>query len=170
MDEATTIIDNKKNEFNITGIINDKNFNYNSLKLTVNSNEESDKYYNISCNSINNNENKYTIKCKTKDKMKANLTGSFADLGNENLIVNFKDISSNSIDFSNKVYNNFGNNYKKKKKLSAGGIVAIIISSLVVITIIIALIFFLRKNPGKQVSQNSTVITQVSSTMNKNNN
>ena len=103
---------------NITGIINDKNFYYNSLKLTVNSNEKSDKSYNISCNSINNNENKYTIKCKTKDKMKANLTGSFVDLGNENLIVNFKDISSNSIDFSNEVKNNFRNNYNKKKKLS----------------------------------------------------
>lgn len=103
---------------NITGIINDKNFNYNSLKLTVNSNEKSDKSYNISCNSINNNENKYTIKCKTKEKMKANLTGLFVDLGNENLIVNFKDISSNSIDFSNEVKNNFRNNYNKKKKLS----------------------------------------------------
>ena len=118
MDEAISIMDNKKKEFNITGIINDKNFNYNSLKLIVNSNEKSDKSYNISCNSINNNENKYTIKCKTKDKMKANLTGSFADLGNENLIVNFKDISSNSIDFSNEVKNNFRNNYNKKKKLS----------------------------------------------------
>ena len=114
---------------NITGIINDKNFYYNSLKLTVNSNEKSDKSYNISCNSINNNENKYTIKCKTKDKMKANLTGSFADLGNENLIVNFKDISSNSIDFSNEVKNNFRNNYNKKKKLSTWRIVTNIISS-----------------------------------------
>ena len=83
--------------------INDENFNYKKLTLTINKKKKKNNFYNISCNVLNNAENNYTLKCSSPNEMKANLNGAFSDLGNENLIVNFKEIPSDTINFSPKL-------------------------------------------------------------------
>jgi Mg-chelatase subunit ChlD len=111
LDNATRSIDNEHNEFNITGTINDKSFNYENVKLSLNS--ENEKPQDISCKVIKKDDNNYILNCKTDDQMKAELDGVFADLGNENLIVNFVDEGNSTINFEQ---NYDGVIYSKKKK------------------------------------------------------
>ena len=161
LDEATSNIDNNNNEFSITGTINDENFNYKKLTLTINSNEEKNNFYNISCNVLNNAEKNYTLKCSSSNEMKADLNGAFSDLGNENLIVNYKDIPSDTINFSPKL--TLRATKKGNKKLGAGGIIAIVASSLAVVIITIITIFCLRKKIQNQAQpdNNTTSATQI---------
>ena len=162
LDESTSIIDNNNNKFSITGTINDKDFNYKKLNLTINSNEEKNNFYNISCNVLNNAENNYTLKCSSPNEMKANLNGAFSDLGNENLIVNFKEIPSDTINFSPKL--SLIGQRKGNKKLGTGGIIAIVASSLAVLIFIIIGVFYIRKKvqnqtqaDGNQSSSNQVI-------------
>ena len=143
LDNATRSIDNENNEFNITGTINDKSFNYENVKLSLNSKNEDEKPQEISCKVIKKDDNNYILNYKTDDQMKAELDGVFADLGNENLIVNFIDEGNSTI--------NFEQNYngiifsKKKKGLSSGAIAGIVIACCLALIIAVSLAICLRK-------------------------
>lgn len=106
----------------------------------------------------------YIFNCKTDNEMKAELDSVFADLGNENLIVNFVDEGSSTIDFEpNLDKNGINKNKKKSGGLSTGAIVGIIIGSLALITIIVLLIVCL-KNRKIAIPQQSATRTEISST------
>ena len=62
------------------------------------------------------NEERSTIQLNTDNEMKANLDGNFVDLGNKNLIFNYKDKINDIIDFDSKlVIFNPRPIYKKRK-------------------------------------------------------
>ena len=161
LDNSTNNIDNDKNEFDITGIIDDKSFNYENLSLTIKSDIDNDKEYNVSCKVINNKEKNYTLKCNSNEDIKGNLEGAFANLGNENLIVNYIDNSNKNLNFTSeamdepiKKINSI--HFQKKKGLNAGGIVAIVVSCVVALAIIAAVFVFCKRKPAKTESHNST--------------
>ena len=165
LNNSTTNIDNNNNEFNITGTINDKSFNYRNLTLTLNSKESKEKTENIPCKVIDLNNEKYILKCNTDNELKANLDGAFANLGDENLIVNFVNKENSTVDFDSKViYFNNNNNNNKKKGLSTGGIVGIIIACVAVLIIatIVTILIKGRKNVDS-LPQNSNMEKDVAS-------
>ena len=161
LDEATSVVDNKNNTFNITGIIVDKNSNYNDLVLLINSIEENNNPYNISCKVSNNSENNYTFNCYSNNEMKGDLKGAFSELGNENLIVNYKDDSSDTISFSRKIGSS-----EKSSKFGTPVIIAIIASIVAILIIAITLIICLRKKGQKDKETKGAEINQISATNN----
>ena len=158
LDNSTTNIDNDNNEFNITGTINDKSFNKENLILTINSENSEQKIQNIPCKVIKLNDEKYRLKCNTDNEVKANLDSAFADLGNENLIINYADNTNSKIDFDSKIGTfNSGPISKKKKGLKAGGIVGIAVSCVAVLIIAIIITIVLRNKNKLPKDQNSSV-------------
>ena len=162
LDEATSSIDNDNNEFNITGTINDKQFNYESLNLTINS-DYSDEIHNISCKAIKNNDDYYTLQCNSKNEIKAKLDSAFSDLGNENLIVNF--IDNNTINFK-KIEDHDVIKPSSSKGLSTTVIVGIIIAGVILLILIITIIICLKKKKPKieETNDDSSIKKDVSST------
>ena len=171
LDNSEVEIDNNINEFNITGNVSDNGFNYTNLNLELtlleNSNEKNE---NISCISIDEGENIFTLKCNTDNEMKGLLTGAFSNLGNENLLVNFLGSGNNTeLNFEQKLPNiskNFYNIYKKSSGgISTGGILAIIIPC-IAIFIIVSVIVILNLKKKTNINENMTIISKMSSTEN----
>jgi len=171
LDNLKVVVDNDINEFNITGNISDNGFNYKNLNLELtlleNSNEKNE---NISCISIDEGENIFTLKCNTDNEMKGLLTGAFSNLGNENLLVNFLGSGNNTeLNFEQKLPNiskNFYNIYKKSSGgISTGGILAIIIPC-IAIFIIVSVIVILNLKKKTNINENMTIISKVSSSEN----
>ena len=162
LENAEVNIDNDKNELNITGNITDNNFNYDKINLEmilIDNNEE--KSENISC--IPNKENnKYNLKCNTKNEMSGKLNSAYANLGNANLIIDISDSNKKTINFEQIFSDNNGKkNYKSKKGgLSTGGIIAIIIPCIVIlIGLIIIIIYYKTKKPKiVELNTNTTVL------------
>ena len=96
--------------------MNFKSFNYTNLVLTLNSENSSEKYINITCKAIKLKEDNYTIQCNSNNVIKANLEGAFSDLGRQNLIINFIENPNGTIDFKNDdiegIYNKISKNGK----------------------------------------------------------
>ena len=165
LDNSTNNIDNEKKEFNITGIIDEKNFNYENLNLTISSITSNDKLYIIPCKVINNKEKNYTLKCNSNEDIKANIDGAFSNLGNENLIINYLDNSNNKIYFNSSdpsIKNiNYVHYQKNKKGLSTGGIVAIIVSSIATLAIVATVFLCCLRNPRKPLQSESNNNTYV---------
>ena len=163
LDEATSVVDNENNTFNITGIIVDKNSNYNDLVLLINSIEENNNPYNISCKVLNNSENNYTFSCYSNNEMRADLKGAFSELGSENLIVNYKDNPSDSVSFASRIGNGSS---PISSKFGTPVIIAIIASIVAILIIVITLIICLRKKGQKDNETKGTEINQISATNN----
>ena len=103
LNSSLITVDNDNNEFNITGEINDDtNFNYKKIDLEISLLENSiEKLSNISC-IPSKEETKYTLKCNTKNEMNGVINTAFANLGNENLLVEISDSVKKSINFQEK--------------------------------------------------------------------
>jgi hypothetical protein len=135
LDNSTMVLED--DVLNITGTINDKSFNYNDILLSLNT-ENSNEPKNISCKVIKLNEENYTLQCNPNNENNFKADGAFADLGNENLLINFVEVENSTEDDNDGIgeiqdessagINNF--HIKKGKKLSTGGIVGIVLASL----------------------------------------
>ena len=153
LDNATTIVDDNKKVFNITGYIEDNDFHYNKLNLEISLLENSDeKLENISCDSIKINENLFTLKCSTNKSITGQLNNCFSYLGDANLIINFLEGEKKNI--------NFGGISKPTTQntnsdgLSKGAIIGIVISLIVVVIfIIVGLIIFLAIKKKKLLTE-----------------
>ena len=169
LDNCTTLIDNIKNEIKITGVINDTEFKYTDLNLTVKNTNESEVNLNNSKNipckviKLNENEKTYTLQCSSKDEEILDFNGAFSDLGNENLIVNLLDDSENSTKIDPEEDKIFNNNFifksRKSSGLSKGGIIAILVCGVAAALIAAILAISLRRpsKGGKAIKQASTV-------------
>ena len=165
---SKVVVDNDNNEFNITGNISDNGFNYKNLNLELalleNSNE---KNGNISCISIDEGENIFTLKCNTDNEMKGQITSAFSNLGNENLLVNFLDSGNNTeLNFEQKLPNISKYKYniyiKSSGGISTGGIIAIIIPCIAIFVIVsIIIILYLKKKPN--IKENITISSKMNS-------
>ena len=152
LQEATIKVDNENNIFNITGYLDDDNFNHKEiiLEMTLLDNSEK-KSENITCNPIKGEKGLLTLQCNTKKELKGILDNAFANLENENLMISLPDsekIEKNKIIFEEKIspYNTYGYNKKSSGGLSTGGIIAIIIPCVIVLILATGMIYFRKKN------------------------
>ena len=172
LDNSILVVDNNNNEFNITGTINDNGYNYKNLNLELalleNSNEKNE---NISCISIGEGENIFTLKCNTDKEMVGKITSAFSNLGNENLLVNFLvSGNNNELNFKQKMSNSTDtkiNLFRKNsgRGISTGGIIGIVIPC-VAILIIISVIVILNLKKKPNINENITTISNISNTEN----
>ena len=171
LNDSILIVDTENNEFNITGKINNKDFNYEKINLTIslydNSNE---KTKNIPCEVIKINDEDINLLCTSKEKLNGKIDGSFSDLGDNNLIINLKEGQNEDINFtSNKIEENYY--IKKSNGISTGGIIAIIIPSILVLIMatVITVLKCSPKSSNAQISDISNSQIQSSQNINKNN-
>ena len=156
LENSTFVKVNKKNEFNITGVMNNIDFNYENLNLIVKiiSNGGGDiKTKKIPCEIIKLNNEKTTLKCIYKEKgiISIAINDSFSQLEKDNLLVNLKDNENNIIDFES--VNDTINEV----------IIAIVIISLIIIGLIIYLLtIILRRHQSKKDKKDSETKTHIS--------
>ena len=168
LDNSKVVIDKYNNEFNITGSMKENGFNYTNLSLEVTLSKFSkEKNENVSCVSIDEGGNIYTLKCNTDNDLKGQLKSAFSNLENGNLLVNF-------LGSAKKVYLNFDEtpNLKIKNKnsggISTGGIIAIIIPCIVILIAVTGIIIFgLKRKPITTKEFNP--VSKMNSTTNNNN-
>ena len=136
--------------------------------MLENSNEKNE---NISCVSIDEGENTFTLKCNTDNEMSGKITSAFSNLGNENLLVNFLvSGNNNELNFKQKMSNSTDKNYNLFKKsssggISTGGIIAIIIPCAAVLIIVsVIVILNLKKKPN--INENINNISNINNTEN----
>lgn len=159
LDNSTMIIED--NVLNITGTINNKSFNYENINLSLNT-ENSNEAKNISCKIIKLNEENYTLQCNPNGEKNFKADSAFADLGNDNLLINFVDVKNStevSIDETPITTSGGINNFrsKKGKTLSAGGIVGIVLASVAALAIVISIIVCLRSRKNYSNVNDTTV-------------
>ena len=153
LDNCSLTMDDKSNKFNLTGQIDDKNFDYEELNLTIN--PKTGEIENIYCDIIKSEVNNIILSCNPKSKIENGFEGAFSDLGKENLIINFPSDpikgaghgdSPTSEEDGAKNHNNEGYYFHKNKTkgLSPGAIVGIILPCLAIVIIIIIIILFAK--------------------------
>ena len=115
--EKSQIVESEKQNFIVSGIINDPKPNFKKVNFTLISkagiNEES---YNakLNCSIIDIIDNNYTLNCQGDKNVNYDLQKSMATIDNEILILNFEEYENSNIAFNNKtskslIYNIFRN-------------------------------------------------------------
>ena len=162
LDNSTMVLED--DVLNITGTINNKSFNYENINLSLNT-ENSNETKNISCKIIKLNEENYTLQCNPNGEKNFKADSAFADLGNDNLLINFVNVKNSTEDAIDEIpvtpsegINNFHS--KKGKSLSTGGIVGIVLASAAALIIIITIIACLRSRQ-KYSNVNATTVSNV---------
>ena len=167
LDNSKVVVDRYNNEFNITGSMKESGFNYTNfnLELTL-STFSKEQNENVSCISIDEGENKYTLKCSTENDLKGHLKSAFSDLENGNLLVNFLG-SAKRVNLNFDKTPNLAIKNKSSGGLSTGGIIAIIVSCVIIlIAVTLIVIFGLKRKP--RVREEFNTVSNVSSTTNNN--
>ena len=167
LDNSKVVVDRYNNEFNITGSMKESGFNYTNfnLELTL-STFSKEQNENVSCISIDEGENKYTLKCSTENDLKGHLKSAFSDLENGNLLVNFLG-SAKRVNLNFDKTPNLAIKNKSSGGLSTGGIIAIIVSCVIIlIAVTLIVIFGLKRKP--KVREEFNTVSNVSSTTNNN--
>ena len=168
LDNSKVKVDRYNNEFNITGSMKETGFNYTnfSLELTL-SKFSKEQNENVSCISIDEGGNIYTLKCNTDNDLKGNLKSAFSNLENGNLLVNFlgsaKRVNLNFDKTPNLVIKN-----KSSGGISTGGIIAIIIPCVIILIAVTLIVIFGLKREPKIKEEFNTVSNMPSATNNTN--
>jgi len=165
LDNSKVVVDRYNNEFNITGHMKESGFNYTNfnLELTL-STFSKEQNENVSCISIDEGENKYTLKCNTENDLKGHLKSAFSNLENGNLLVNFLG-SAKRVNLNFDKTPNFVIRNKSSGGISTGGIIAIIVSCVIIlIAVTLIVIFGLKRKPMEEFN----TVSNVSSTTNNN--
>jgi len=137
-----------KNSLNITGTIEDSNFNHKNrdINLIINSTTEENGIINEDCTINTSGENNYTITCPYKENVNYNFQNALSVIDSDLLLINFND-QNNSTFIQESSISNYRRNYNKSSNgLNAGSIVAIILVSIAVLACAIGIILFTRKN------------------------
>ena len=145
LNSSLITVDNDNNEFNIVGEIkDDTNFNYKKIDLEISLLKNSVEELSIISCIPSKKENKYNLQCNTNNEIVGVLNSGFANLGNENLIVEISDSAKTNINFKEKYLKT---DYRKSSGgLSAGTIVAIIVPiAVVLIASVFIIIYCYRK-------------------------
>ena len=159
-------MDNDNNEFNITGEIkDDTNFNYEKINLEISLLENSvEKLSNVSCIPTKIGA-VYNLQCNTNNEMSGVLNSAFANLGNENLIVEISDSVKKNINFKKKIKERKGKYYKSSGGLSTGVIIAIVIPIVVILiaTLSVAIYCYRKRKINSANQGDSSIIPNNSS-------
>ena len=161
-----SIVNNNEKEFNITGNLNEEEFNYNDLYLQFHSDKNNLEIKDSNCYVIKSNENKYILNCIPGNKINSNIIDGYSNLGDGNLIVIFKK-EENTIEMGP---NQDIRLRDSSKKLSIGIIVAIIISAVVIILALILLPCLLckkKKELEKKNNDNNNITNNTNNTNNE---
>ena len=161
LDKSEINVNNDTNELNLTGVLNDNKFDYNKINLDMALMKDSTgKTENISCTTSKQND-KYKLKCNTKNEMSGKLTSAYSNLGNANLIVNIPEKNKKEINFTklNSETSSYSFYRKNSGGLSGGKIVAIVIPCAIILIAISALsVYFIKRKPVKLEQNSSTVV------------
>jgi len=160
LNSTSIIVNNDKNEFNITGEIkDDTNFNYEKINLEISLIENSEeKLSNVSCIPTKIGE-VYNLHCNTNNEMSGVLNSAFANLGNENLIVEISDSVKKNINFKEKIKEIKRNYYESSGRLSTGVIIAIVIPIVVILIATVSVaIYCYRKRKMNSANQGDSSI------------
>ena len=157
-----SIVNNNDKEFNISGNLNEEEFNYNKLILQFHSIDKHNntKIRNLNCGVIKSNDKKCILNCIPKNPININILDGYSDLGESHLFIDFQNkdnlIQMNQ-DTNRGIVYGYGNR-SRDSGISTGAIIAIVVTIVVVIIFgIIIAIFFYRKNKNNQEKQ-STII------------
>ena len=119
--EKSQIVESEKQNFNVSGIINDPKPNFKKVNFTLISkagiNEES-YYGKLNCSIIDIIDNNYTLNCQGDKNVNYDLQKAMATIDYELLILNFEDYENSNVGLNNKssktsIYNIFRNNITK---------------------------------------------------------
>ena len=154
LENSTFVKANKINEFNITGVMNNIDFNYDNLNLIVKilpKGVGDIKTKNIPCKIIKLNNEKTTLKCiyKEKEKISIAINDSFSQLEKDNLLVNLKDNENNIIDFESV-------NDSKKEVIIAIIIISLIIIMIAMLCLIIIILRRCHRKKDKKDGESKT--------------
>ena len=165
LNSSLITVDNDNNEFNIIGEIkDDTNFNYKKIDLEISLLKNSVEELSIISCIPSKKENKYNLKCNTNNEMVGVLNSAFANLGNENLIVEISDSAKTNINFKEKYLKT---DYRKSSGgLSTGTIIAIIVPIAVVLIASVLIIIYCYKKEKMSSTNNG----DLSNLHNNNNN
>ena len=160
-------VDNNNNEFNLTGIISEKqNFSYKKINLIVAllSSKNKDKITKvIPCNILEtNSDTSIILNCIVKENTKANLDGAFSFLdNNNNLFVKIKEGENGNITFDGALDDskNSGPGTKTIKLETKWIIIIFIVEILIVLIGIGIAIYYCNKkiNEDKKIENNSII-------------
>ncbi len=115
--EKSQIVESEKQNFIVSGIINDPKPNFKKVNFTLISkagNNEESYYAKLNCSIIDIINNNYTLNCQGDKNVNYDLQKSMATIDNEILILNFEEYENSNIAFNNKtskslIYNIFRN-------------------------------------------------------------
>ena len=119
--EKSQIVESEKQNFNVSGIINDPKPNFKKVNFTLISkagiNDES-YYSQLNCSIIDIIDNNYTLNCQGDKNVNYDLQKAMATIDYELLILNFEDYENSNVGLNNKssktsIYNIFRNNITK---------------------------------------------------------
>ena len=119
--EKSQIVESEKQNFNVSGIINDPKPNFKKVNFTLISkagNNEESYYAKLNCSIIDIINNNYTLNCQGDKNVNYDLQKAMATIDYEILILNFEDFENSNVGLNNKssktsIYNIFRNNITK---------------------------------------------------------
>ena len=112
----------------IIGVMNDKDFNYSKINLTISllSSDSKKKIENISCTTEKLYKENVSLNCLAENEMSGKLESAVSDLEKDILVINLLNTSNITINFiSRGIHNGFY--HKSSKRLSKGAIIAIVL-------------------------------------------
>jgi hypothetical protein len=161
-------VESENNIFNITGQINKKDFNYDTLDLMITLHDQpKEATKNIPCLVNKINQDSLTLNCESELNLQGSVIGSFSNLRDANLLVDLKKGENGDITLIKEEEEPPIQSIHKrdKEKLSAGAIVLVVITVVIILTIIaFILICGCRKQKSDEptnqnmISNSSTII------------
>ena len=137
-----------KNNFNISGTINDPKPNYNNKAINLINNVKKDEEETITeldCTISAINGNNYTINCPSTENIDYKFQSASSYIDSDILIVNFDNLNSSSVPKEEESSQYRKYNFRSSKGLNGGAIAAIIIVPIVALIALVGSFFFIKK-------------------------
>ena len=154
-----SIVNNNNKEFNITGTLNEGQFNnYNQLLLQFHSIDKNNKneIRNSNCRIIKLNNNKFLLNCIPDNPIIINILDGYSDLGDSHLFIDFKN-KENLILMNNQDTNKESGNKNKDSSSSTGVIIVIVVTIAVIIIFAIIITIFICREKKNNIQNESSI-------------
>ena len=150
LDQSIISVYNENWIVDIIGVMNDKDFNYSKINLTISllSSDSKKKIENISCTTEKLYKENVSLNCLAENEMSGKLESAVSDLEKDILVINLLNTSNNTINFISRGIDNgfYHKSLKRLSKGSKGAIIAIVlVLTFVLIITGIMLILFRKK-------------------------
>jgi len=152
-----------KNNFNISGTINDPKPNYNNkaINLLINvKKDEEETITELDCTISATNGNNYTINCPSTENIDYKFQSASSYIDSDILIVNFDNLNRSSVpEEESSQYRKY--NFRSSKGLNGGAIAAIIIVPIVALIALVGSFFFIKKRKVNSPDSDNSAIHSI---------